>query len=88
MNVRLHIDRLVIEGLDVPYASRDALQAAVERELSRLIARDGIARQWTAGAAVPSVRAPEIATASTARPAQLGAAIAGAVHGGIGGGKR
>jgi hypothetical protein len=88
MSVRLHIDRLVIEGFDLPHASRGALQAALERELSRLIRQGGLARELAGGGAVPSVRAPQIATVASPKPEQLGGAIAAAVYGGVGGGKR
>jgi hypothetical protein len=85
MNVRLHIDRLVLDGIDVGAADRPQLQAAVERELARLIGAGGIAPELAGGAALPSVRAPQIALAPDAKPAQLGTAIAGAVYGGVGG---
>ena len=88
MKVHLHIDRLVIEGLDVPHASRGALQAAVERELAQHIAQGGLARELAGGIAVPSIRAPQIATVASPKPAQLGGAIAAAVYGGVGGIKR
>jgi hypothetical protein len=85
MNVRLHIDRLVLEGLEVPYASRAALRAAVETELTRLIAGGGLSPALAGGIAVPSVRAPQINADGT--PQQLGTSIAGAVYGGVGGRK-
>jgi hypothetical protein len=82
MNVRLHIDRLVIDGLDLPRAQSGAVVAAVERELAQLIASGAIA--WSSSA-VPSVRAPQIDVARDAKPAQLGGAIANAVYGSLGG---
>ena len=83
MNVEIHIDRLVLDGLDVPFAHRAALQAAIEGELARLVAASAPRSQPLA---VPSVRAPEIRAGGT--PAQLGNAIAGAVHKAVGGGGR
>lgn len=85
MNVRLHIDRLVLDGIDVGAADRPRLQAAIEQELARLIGAGGISPELAGGVALPSVRAPQIALAPDAKPAQLGAAIAGAVYGGMGG---
>ncbi len=75
MKVHLHIDRLVVEGLDVPH--RGKLQAAVERELATLIAERGIGA--VTSIAVPSVRASETVQG------ELAGGIAGAVHGAIGG---
>jgi hypothetical protein len=88
MNVRLHIDRLVLDGLSLGAADRPHLQASVEAELTRLIAAGGIASSFASGAAVPAVRAPQMTFAPGAKPAQLGSAIAGAVYGGVGGKQR
>lgn len=85
MNVRLHIDRIVLDGLDVTAADRVRLKASIESELTRLVAERGISPELARGIAVPSVPAPQIAVQPNARPAQLGAAIAGAVIGGVGG---
>ena len=82
MNVRIHIDRLVIDGLDVPAGSGSTLRTAVERELARLVSTGGLASALTGGIAVPSVKAPEIDGVGT--PANIGRAIGRAVYGGIG----
>jgi hypothetical protein len=84
MNVRLHIDRVVLDGVDVAAADRPRLRAAIERELARLIGSGGIAPDLARGAALPRVPAPPVELARGAKPAQLGNAIAGAVYGGIG----
>ncbi len=83
MNVELHIDRLVLDGIDLDHAGRPVLQAAVEAELSRLLAAGGLGA-LAAGGAVPSVRAEGIQLSGDGNPAQLGRQIAGAVYGGIG----
>jgi hypothetical protein len=75
MKVRLHIDRLVVEGLDVPH--RGKLQAAVEHELATLIVEQGLGA--ITSIAVPSVRAPSIDVGG-----ELGTNIAGAIYGAIG----
>lgn len=82
MKVRLHIDRLVLDGLDVPYGARAALRAAVERELAGRIARGGLATALAAGTAVPSIGAPQMQ--ASRNPVQLGTDIARAVYRGIG----
>lgn len=78
MRVRLHIDRLVLDGVDVSAADRPRLQAAVEGELARLVAAGGL--QPPRSAVV--VDAPPIET--TPRAADLGARIAGSVYRGLG----
>ena len=83
MNVNLHIERLVLDGIDVEPAHRPLLQAAVEAELGRLIAEGG-AGGLAAGGAVPSLRAGGFQMGGDGNPRQLGRQIAGAVYGGIG----
>jgi hypothetical protein len=41
MNVDVRIERLVLEGIEVPYHQRTLLQTAVEAELARLITVGG-----------------------------------------------
>jgi hypothetical protein len=84
MNVRLHIDRLVLEGVSVSAAGRPHLQAAIEAELTRLIAAGGISPELARGIAVPSVPAPPMTVAADEKPSRMGTAIAGAVYGSIG----
>jgi hypothetical protein len=85
MSIRLHIDRVVLEGIDVAAADRGQLHAALQSELTRLIGERGLAPELAGGIAVPSVRAPQIELGATSKPAQIGTAIAGAVAGGVGG---
>jgi hypothetical protein len=79
VKVNLHIDRLVLEGIDLHHAQRPLLQAAVEAELGRLLAEGGAGNLATGGA-VPSVRAEGFEIG----PARLGTQIARSVYGGIG----
>jgi hypothetical protein len=82
VNVKLHIERLVIDGADLTPGGKRQLQVAVEAELTRLIARYGIAPEYRAGGATPALRAATI-SASSKNPAQFGIEIARAVHGGL-----
>ncbi len=43
MNIHLHIERLVLEGLPVRGNERTLVQAAVAAELTRLLAGEGLA---------------------------------------------
>lgn len=85
MNVRLHIDRLVLDGFSVSAANRPRLQAAIEQELTRLITANGISPALASGGALPSIDAPQITLTPHANPTQLGTSIAGALYGGVGG---
>jgi hypothetical protein len=82
-DIVLHIDRLVLDGIPLAPGDSRVLHAAVERELSRLLATGALAPALLDAGAVPRVTAPSIALPSTASAAVLGQRIAAAVHGGI-----
>ncbi|MEK6374867.1 MAG: hypothetical protein AABO58_19485 [Acidobacteriota bacterium] len=78
MSIRVHIERLVLDGLPIAHRDGPLVQAAVEAELARLLAQRTPA---LSGGATPRVAAPSIAAAPDA--ADLGREIARAVYGGI-----
>ncbi|MGN6813309.1 MAG: hypothetical protein ACTHMP_20775 [Thermomicrobiales bacterium] len=84
MNVRIHIERLVLEGVPVTHAQGSALRAAVEAELTRLLAAGDLAPGLQAGGALRRVVAPAIALPGDPAPEYLGRQIARAVHTGLG----
>jgi hypothetical protein len=78
MNVNLHIEKLVLEGLPVTSAQGPGLQAAVQAELARLLGEQGMRG---APAGIEAFRpAGSIRLKPGASPAQLGRQIADAVH--------
>ncbi len=83
MNVNLHIERLVLDGLELERGHEPALRAALEAELTRLIA-DGGAENLVSAETVPRLSAPGIKTAaggsSGGDPAHLGRSIARSVY--------
>ena len=85
MKVRLHIDRVVLDGVGVPPGSRRALRESIERELASRIAAGGLSDALASGIAVPAVSAPPIAIAHGTPAPKLGASIAQSVYAGIGG---
>lgn len=84
MNVNLHLERLILDGLDLPQRQRPQLQAAVEAELARLLAANGLPPAWRSGGAVPSVPGGTIQLTANRHPTHLGRQIAQAVYGGFG----
>lgn len=84
MSIKLHIDRLVLDGIDLGPAQRPHLQAAVAAELGRLLAEGGIGADLAAGGMVPSVKANGFEMSGEGGPARLGRQIARSVYGGIG----
>jgi hypothetical protein len=84
MNINLHIEQLVLDGVSVPPNQRPLLQAAVEAELTRLLTAEGLGLGLRSGGAVPRLSAGTIQLSSEGNPTQLGQQIARAVYGGIG----
>jgi hypothetical protein len=84
MNVRLHIERLILDDLPIRGSQRGLVQGAVEQELARLIDVNGVGSDTMAGGARPSVPHTVMQMAEGASPVQLGRQIAQAVYQGIG----
>jgi hypothetical protein len=84
VNINVHIERLILDGLSVTRSQGPLVQAAVEAELARLLATDGLSPELQVGGAVPSLKAGNIQIASESNPNQLGQQIAQVVYGGIG----
>jgi hypothetical protein len=84
MNVRLHIELVVLDGLPVSDGGGPHLQAAIETELARLIADGGVSPAFQAGQVVPGIRGHDVGVTSGVNPTELGRQIAGAVYGGVG----
>ncbi len=84
MNISVHIERLILEGLPVTNSEGPRLQAALEKELGRLLEAHGLSEELRRGGAVPRVRADALQLSQENPPDQLGQNIARAVYGGIG----
>ena len=84
MNINLHIERLVLDGLNIRPGQGVQVKAAVEAELARMLADGGLSGALQSGGALPRVRSAGIQLANGGSPAGLGKQIAGAVYGGIG----
>jgi len=83
MNINLHIERLVLDGLAVEPQQQAALKAALEAELAGALAQNGIASGLQGGGSLAAVRTAAINVGERNEPAQLGQQIAQAVYGGI-----
>ena len=85
MNINLHIERLVLDGVAFERGHEPLLRAAIEAELSRLLAADGVAHAMMSGAAVPRLSAGDIQLAgdNNNNAQGLGLQIARALHGGL-----
>jgi hypothetical protein len=83
MDINLHIERLVLDGVDIASGQNDLLQVSVTNELSQLFDSRGLSSQLTAGVAVKQLSTNSIHLDNT-QPIDLGRQIAQSIYGGIG----
>lgn len=83
MNINLHIERLVLDGVDIAPGQRHLLQTSVETELTRLLTDRGISPSLAQGVALPRLSTNGMQLKGN-NPTQLGQQIAQSVYGGIG----
>ena len=84
MKINLHIDRLVLDGVNINPGQQHLVQASLEAELSRLLTDQGLASGFARNLAVPRVTTGGIQLSGDNNPSQLGQQIAQSVYGGIG----
>lgn len=83
MNINLHIERLVLDGIPMASHQRAQLKAAVESELSHLLISNGIGSAVQSGNNFREVPGGLISFESNDKPSHIGQQVAGAVHQGI-----
>jgi hypothetical protein len=83
MNIVLHIDRIVMDGLAVSRAQLPAVRAAMEGELARLFASAALTH-FGGSRSVERVAAPAFSYDPLQRPAQIGRQVARSIHGSLG----
>jgi hypothetical protein len=90
MNIRVHIERLVLDGLDVSASEGEQMQAGAQSELARLLEMGGLAPELMAGTNLAAVPAGNLRVGRGQSGSLLGQHIAHSVYEGIGntGGKR
>lgn len=84
MEINLHIERLILDGLPIDPMDGAMVQAAIEGELVRLLAERGLAESLLSGGALRSVPCPDIQVKTSDGPNRLGRQIAGAVRESLG----
>ncbi len=84
MNINLHIERLVLDGLDIGPGQGRQVKSAVEAELSRLLRDSGLASALQNGVALPRINVEPVRMSQGNDPDRLGQQIARSVYGGIG----
>lgn len=84
MDVRLHIEHLVLDGFAMTPAQRAVFTRAAEAELGRLIAAHGVSDAVTAGFAVPALDGGFVRPSSPFHPVSFGRDVARALYGSLG----
>ena len=84
MNVELHIERLVLDGLPLSPTDGAAVQAAVQTELTRLLTEGALAPALCQGGTFAATCGAGINVGRDTAPLQLGHQISQALYGGIG----
>ena len=83
MNVSIHIDRLILDGVDVPHYHHPRLQASVTAELTRLLADGSLQSGIISSREMASVLGSDIQMPGDSYPELIGQQIARAVYGGL-----
>jgi hypothetical protein len=84
VKIDVHIDHLILDGLPLTRHQGPLVQAAVERELARLLAADGLSGEARTGRAAPVVNTAGFELGEPMHPTRLGQQIARSVYRGIG----
>jgi hypothetical protein len=84
MDIHLHIERLILDGIEITPEHHSVLKAAVTAELTHLLVDGGLQPGLAAGGAVRSVPTVGISQPKDGHPKQFGQAIARSVYRGIG----
>lgn len=83
MNIKLQIDRLVLDGIHLSHDQQQLLQASVINELTRLLSKGRLAPDLARGITLDRLYVTGIQLTDN-HPDRLGQQIAQSVYGGIG----
>lgn len=83
-DIILHIDQLILDGVELAPHQREALLAAVSAELTSLFSTGGLHPGLAPGGDYPHLSADPIAQPGPAAPEHLGRQIAQSVYGSLG----
>jgi len=79
MNVTLHIERVVLEGVQLDPAEREHVRRALEQELTTALEVRGLRSELAAGAALPRLAARDVTLGPGAGGAGVGRSMGAAL---------
>jgi hypothetical protein len=88
LKIRLHIDRLILDGLPLASHQGPLLKSAMETELARLLARGGVSPALQSAGAVSQMPAGTMQVNRESGPTVLGKQLARVVYGRLNPGAR
>jgi hypothetical protein len=88
MDINLHIERLILDGLPIERNQGPYVQAAIQAELTRLLTEQGMSSYFQTGGTVPRLDANVMQLRTNSNPIQIGAQIAQSVYSEIGNAQR
>ncbi len=80
MNINLHIERLILDGLPVEARDSALVRAAVESELSRLLSERGIPSDLQTEANQARILAPTLRLNSPSHAKEIGTQIGAGIY--------
>jgi len=83
MNINLHIERLVLEGVGVKLHQKNEMKVAVEAELRQLLINQGIGSTMESSSNCQLVKGDSISIENISKPTSIGHQIGSAVYKGI-----
>jgi hypothetical protein len=83
MNINLHIERLVLEGVNIAAGEGHLLQNVVVTELTRILTDGGLSSSIAQGSGLPHISASGIQLKDGNNLTQIGQQIAQSVYGGL-----
>jgi hypothetical protein len=83
MNIKLHIERLIVEGLPLEWRERQALHGAVEQQLIHLLTARGIPEGLQSASNVAALVAPVLNGGGDTAPQSLGTQIGNSLYAGL-----
>ena len=82
MNINLHIEQLILDGINIPVGQHHLLQSTVATELTRMLTCGGLSSNLTHGTALSQMSTSGIQLAGN-NPTQIGRQIAHSLYGRI-----
>jgi hypothetical protein len=83
MNIELHIERLVVEGIPIAPGERTLLHATINAELERLLRAEGLPGDRPRPGAVARVQTPPVTVTGRPDTVDMGRRLAVAIHEGL-----